>query len=160
MGLQEAANVVSRKRNLRLRDRELRVSHSKANATPAKRKSLSTEDKFSYPAKKFAVDSATPGSSSYKAKTKFDISYQGVRASKSGVQKKTQSRMSDHGKLKPKTQSSTKPNGRIGKRPSVAARKAKELKAAASGLKQMGKKRKLDNRTPDTAGRKKKFRKS
>lgn len=157
----EAANVVSRKRNLKLRDRELRVSHSKANSTPSKRKSLSTEDRFRSPAKKFAVDSATPGSSSHKSKAKSDISsYQGVRASKSGVQKKTQSRMSDRGKLKPKTQISQKPNDRIGKRPSVAARKAKALKAAASGLKQMGTKRKLDNRTPDTAGRKKKFRKS
>ncbi|XP_055821065.1 nucleolar protein 12 [Solanum dulcamara] len=156
----EAANTISRKRNLKLRDRELRVSHSKANSTPSKRKSLSSEDRFRSPAKKFAVDSATPGTSSYKAKTKSDISYQGVRASKSGVQKKTQSRMSDRGKLKPKTQLSTKPNERIGKRPSVAARKAKELKAAASGLKQMGTKRKLDNRTPDTAGRKKKLRKS
>lgn len=158
--MQEAANTISRKRNLKLRDRELRVSHSKANSTPSKRKSLSSEDRFRSPAKKFAVDSATPGTSSYKAKTKSDISYQGVRASKSGVQKKTQSRMSDRGKLKPKTQLSTKPNERIGKRPSVAVRKAKELKAAASGLKQMGTKRKLDNRTPDTAGRKKKFRKS
>lgn len=156
----EAANVVSRKRNLKLRDRELRVSHSKANSTPSKRKSLSTEDRFRSPAKKFAVDSATPGSSSYKAKTKSDLSYQGVRASKSGVQKKTQSRMSNRGKLKPKAQTSQKPNERIGKRPSVAARKAKALKAAASGLKQIGTKRKLDSRTPDTAGRKKKFRKS
>lgn len=156
----EAANVVSRKRNLKLRDRELRVSHSKANSTPSKRKSLSTEDRFRSPAKKFAVDSATPGSSSYKAKTKSDLSYQGVRASKSGVQKKTQSRMSNRGKLKPKAQTSQKPNERIGKRPSVAARKAKALKAAASGLKQIGTKRKLDSRTPDTAGGKKKFRKS
>lgn len=156
----EAANVVSRKRNLKLRDRELRVSHSKANSTPSKRKSLSTEDRFRSPAKKFAVDSATPGSSSYKAKTKSDLSYQGVRASKSGVQKKTQSRMSNRGKLKSKAQTSQKPNERIGKRPSVAARKAKALKAAASGLKQIGTKRKLDSRTPDTAGRKKKFRKS
>lgn len=156
----EAANVVSRKRNLKLRDRELRVSHSKANSTPSKRKSLSTEDRFRSPAKKFAIDSATPGSSSYKAKTKSDLSYQGVRASKSGVQKKTQSRMSNRGKLKPKAQTSQKPNERIGKRPSVAARKAKALKAAASGLKQIGTKRKLDSRTPDTAGRKKKFRKS
>ncbi|MCD9561257.1 hypothetical protein HAX54_020261 [Datura stramonium] len=156
----EAANVVSRKRNLKLRDRELRLSHSKANSTPSKRKNLSTEDRFSSPAKKFAVDSASPGSSSYKAKAKPDFSYQGVRASKSGVQKKTQSRMSDRGKLKPKTQISQKPKERVGKRPSVAARKAKALKAAASGLKQMGTKRKLDNRTPDTSGRKKKFRKS
>ncbi|KAF3654672.1 putative alpha,alpha-trehalose-phosphate synthase [UDP-forming] 5-like isoform X1 [Capsicum annuum] len=156
----EAANIVSRKRNLKLRDRELRVSHSKANATPSKRKSLPTEDRFRSPAKKFAVDSTTPGSSSYKAKTKSDLSYQGVKASKSGVQKKTQSKMSDRGKLKPKTQISQKPKERTGKRPSVAARKAKALKAAASGLKQTGTKRKLDNRTPDTAGRKKKFRKS
>ncbi|KAK4368770.1 hypothetical protein RND71_012562 [Anisodus tanguticus] len=156
----EAANVLSRKRNLKLRDRELRLSHSKANSTPSKRKSLSTEDKFRSPAKKFAVDSATPGSSSYKANTKSALSYQGVKASKSGVQKKTQSRMSDRGKLKPRTQISQKPNERNGKRPSVAARKAKELKAAASGLKQGGTKRKLERRTPDTAGRKKKFRKS
>ncbi|KAK4728298.1 hypothetical protein R3W88_021286 [Solanum pinnatisectum] len=154
----EAANTISRKRNLKLRDRELRVSHSKADSTPSKRKSLSTEDRFRSPAKKFAADSARPGSSSYKATTKSDMSYQGVKASKSGVQKKTQSRMSDRGKLKPKTQLSTKPKERIAKRPSVAARKAKE--AAVSGLKQMGTKRKLDNRTPDTAGRKKKFRKS
>lgn len=156
----EAANTISRKRNLKLRDRELRVSHSKADSTPSKRKSLSTEDRFRSPAKKFAADSARPGSSSYKATAKSDMSYQGVKASKSGVQKKTQSRMSDRGKLKPKAQLSTKPKERIGKRPSVAARKAKELKAAASGLKQMGTKRKMDNRTPDTAGRKKKFRKS
>ncbi|XP_049415582.1 nucleolar protein 12 [Solanum stenotomum] len=156
----EAANTISRKRNLKLRDRELRVSHSKADSTPSKRKSLSTEDRFRSPAKKFAADSARPGSSSFKATAKSDMSYQGVKASKSGVQKKTQSRMSDQGKLKPKAQLSTKPKERIAKRPSVAARKAKELKAAASGSKQMGTKRKLDNRTPDTAGRKKKFRKS
>ncbi|XP_059275656.1 uncharacterized protein LOC132030162 [Lycium ferocissimum] len=157
----EAANVLSRKRNLKLRDRELRLSHSKATSTPSKRKSLSTEDRFRSPAKKFAVDSATPGSSSsYKANTKSAMSYQGVKASKSGVQKKTQSRMSDRGKLKPKTQISQKPKERNAKRPSVAARKAKELRAAASGLKQGGTKRKLEHRTPDTAGRKKKFRKS
>ncbi|KAK4364655.1 hypothetical protein RND71_016013 [Anisodus tanguticus] len=139
----EAANVLFRKRNLKLRDRELRLSHSKANSTPSKRKNLSIEDKFRSPAKKFAVDPATPGSSSYKANTKSALSYQGVKASKSGVQKKTQSRMSDTGKLKPRTQISQKPNERNGKRPSVAARKAKELKAAASGLKQGGTKRKL-----------------
>ncbi|KAJ8555160.1 hypothetical protein K7X08_012656 [Anisodus acutangulus] len=156
----EAANVLSRKRNLKLRDRELRLSHSKANSTPSKRKNLSIEDKFRSPAKKFAVDPATPGSCSYKANTKSALSYQGVKASKSGVQKKTQSRMSDRGKLKPRTQISQKPNECNGKRPSVAARKAKELKAAASGLKQGGTKRKLAHRTPDTAGRKKKFRKS
>ncbi|XP_060207631.1 nucleolar protein 12 [Lycium barbarum] len=157
----EAANVLSRKRNLKLRDRELRLSHSKANSTPSKRKSLSIEDRFRSPAKKFAVDSATPGSSSsYKANTKSAMSYQGVKASKSGVQKKTQSRMSDRGKLKPKTQISQKPKERNAKRPSVAARKAKELRASASGLKQGGTKRKLEHRTPDTAGRKKKFRKS
>lgn len=158
MGLQEAANIVARKRNLKLRDRELRVSHSKANSTPSKRKSLSTEDRFSSPAKRFAVHSATPGSNS-NMKAKAANSYQGMRASKSGVQKKTQIRMNDRGKSKPKTLSQ-KPNDRIAKRPSVAARKAKALKAASSGLKQTGTKRKLDNRTPDTAGRKKKFRKS
>ncbi|XP_009795952.2 nucleolar protein 12 [Nicotiana sylvestris] len=155
----DAANIVARKRNLKLRDRELRVSHSKANSTPSKRKSLSTEDRFSSPAKRFAVHSATPGSNG-KMKAKAAISYQGMRASKSGVQKKTQIRMNDRGKSKPKTQISQKPNDRIAKRPSVAARKAKALKAASSGLKQTGTKRKLDNRTPDTAGRKKKFRKS
>ncbi|XP_016472387.1 uncharacterized protein LOC107794415 [Nicotiana tabacum] len=154
----DAANIVARKRNLKLRDRELRVSHSKANSTPSKRKSLSTEDRFSSPAKRFAVHSATPGSNG-KMKAKAAISYQGMRASKSGVQKKTQIRMNDRGKSKPKTLSQ-KPNDRIAKRPSVAARKAKALKAASSGLKQTGTKRKLDNRTPDTAGRKKKFRKS
>ncbi|XP_016507483.2 uncharacterized protein LOC107825167 [Nicotiana tabacum] len=155
----DAANIVARKRNLKLRDRELRVSHSKANSTPSKRKSLSTEDRFSSPAKRFAVHSATPGSNS-NMKAKAANSYQGMRASKSGVQKKTQSRMNGRGTSKPKTQISQKPNERIAKRPSVAARKAKALKAAASGLKQTGTKRKLDNRTPDIAGRKKKFRKS
>lgn len=158
MCLQEAANLVLKK-HLKLRDRELRLSHAKANATPSKRKN-SNEDTYASPAKKFAVDPTTPGSRG-KRTEKASLSYQGMRGTKSSsVQKKSHPRTSEQPKSKSRLQVAKKQTERKTKRPAVAARKAKALKNATAPSKQIGTKRKLENRTPSSAaGRKKKLRK-
>ncbi|CAL0311805.1 unnamed protein product [Lupinus luteus] len=148
----EAANFVIRKRNMRLRDRQLRISHAKADATPSKRPYQSPAGAVrTPPAKKFAMASRSPLSSDNRSIKKVNTSYQGLRANKSDVQKRT------HGGEKPKE--------RLVKRPSVAARKAKvnsqkdgappSKQAAAAGVK-----RKFEKRTPDSSLRQKKFQKN
>ncbi|CAI9785007.1 unnamed protein product [Fraxinus pennsylvanica] len=150
----DAANSIVKKHNLKLQDRELRLSHAKSNSTPSKRKSISLPETYNTPAKKFAVDSRYSGSDN-KLKAKANMSYQGMRASKSGTQKKAPTRVGAPAKSKSGS-SMEKPVK--GKRPAVAARKLKAQRAA-NASKQVGIKRKLDNRTPDTAGQKKKARK-
>ncbi|CAI9780958.1 unnamed protein product [Fraxinus pennsylvanica] len=142
------------KHNLKLRDRELRLSHAKSNSTPSKRENISLPETYNTPAKKFAVDSRYSGSDN-KVKAKANVSYQGMRASKSGTQKKAPARVNAPAKSKFGS-SMEKPVK--GKRPAVAAGKLK-AQQAANAPKQVGIKRKLDNRTPDTAGQKKKARK-
>lgn len=151
--MQEAANFVVRKRNnLKLRDRELRLSHAKADATPSKRPNPSPQVSGT-PAKKAAMASRTPSSiSNNKTNRKANMSYQGLKANKTVVHKKSTTTRGN----------SEQPKLRKTKRPSVAARKAKvkgNLPKEDGSSKQAGKKRKLDSRTPDTSLRKKKFKK-
>ncbi|BBH02842.1 RNA-binding family protein with RRM/RBD/RNP motifs [Prunus dulcis] len=91
----EAANLVVKKRNLKLGDRELRLSHAKPDSTPSKRKNPSSGLKANSPAKKLAV-------------------VQGP-----------QILTSRQDTFESRSQSGVKPKERKDKRPSVAARKAK-----------------------------------
>ncbi|TYH40467.1 hypothetical protein ES332_D12G248700v1 [Gossypium tomentosum] len=152
----EAANVVVKKRTLKLRDRELRLSHAKSDATSSKRKNQSSSGTDSTPAKKFAIDSRTPSTTGNKSNTKASLSYQGLRASKSGFEKKVSSRGTiSPVKMKFKAQRMDKPKERLTKRPAVAARKAKaKVHKDGSVPKQTGVKRKLDSFSPASASHK------
>lgn len=164
--MQEAAHSVVKKQNLKLRDRELRLSHAKADAatpskrpyssrpshakadtaTPSKRPYSSSAQAYSTPAK-FSVASRSPSSSNNRSNRKATASYQGLRATKSDVHKKT------HGGEKRKEH--------MTKRPSVAARKAKvKMHKEGGAPKQAGSKRKLDSCTPDAPLRNKKAKKN
>lgn len=138
----EAANLVIKRRNFKLRDRELRLSH----AQPA----------VNYPAKKFALDSRTPGSGN-RSNSKVAMSYQGLQASKSGTQKKVHSRSTGVVKMKKsRTQKGEKPKVRLEKRTAVALRKARaKAPKDVRVSKQAGTKRKMDSRTPEISQRKK-----
>jgi len=158
--MQEAAKFVIKRRNLKLRDRELRLSHAKEDATPSKRPNPSSTQGHTpskrpnrsstqapgTPAKKFSVASRSPSSSVNRSNRKGNASYQGLRATKSDVQKKSQG--------------GEKPKQRLTKRPSVAARKAKAKLQESGAQKQAGLKRKLDTRTPDSTMRNKKVKKN
>ncbi|MBA0744237.1 hypothetical protein Gogos_006872 [Gossypium gossypioides] len=152
----EAANVVVKKRTLKLRDRELRLSHAKSDATSSKRKNQSSSGTDSTPAKKFAIDSRTPSTTGNKSNTKASLSYQGLRASKSGFEKKVSSRGTiSPVKMKFKAQRTDKPKERLTKRPAVAARKAKaKVHKDGSVPKQTGVKRKLDSFSPGSGSHK------
>ncbi|OMO93285.1 hypothetical protein COLO4_16985 [Corchorus olitorius] len=154
----EAANAVVKKRSLKLRDRELRLSHARPDATPSKRKNPSSSGMNSTPSKKLAVDSGTPSSNGSRSSAKASLSYQGLRASKSGVQKKVH-KGTGPVKMKVKAQKDAKPKERNTKRPAVAARKAKANAQAhkdAGVSKHAGAKRKPDRSTPGSAHQKKK----
>ncbi|KAL2531160.1 RNA-binding (RRM/RBD/RNP motif) family protein [Abeliophyllum distichum] len=150
----DATNSIVKKHKLKLRDRELRLSHAKSNSTTSKRENFSLPERYNSPAKKFAVDSRNPGGDN-KVKAKGNMSYQGMQATKSGIQKKVPARV--RAPARSKSGSSTEKPVK-GKRPAVAARKLKAQRVANTS-KQVGTKRKLDNRTPDSAGQKKKARK-
>lgn len=142
----DAANMVIRRRNLKLRDRDLRLYHAKAETTLSKRKSpLPTNTP---PAKKFGGNSKS-ASLENKTNSKAAFSYQGLQASKSGIQKKTRR----PAKANANTQKVPMQKERQQKRPAVAARKDEALKAKRAGIK-----RKLDKQTPDSSHRKKKAR--
>lgn len=81
------------------------------------------------------------------------MSYQGVRAGKSGVQKYPKA------KFESRPQSGVKPKERTEKRPSVAARRAKAASQGGAASKQVGVKRKMDSRTPQSSHENKKFKK-
>ncbi|KAG8382506.1 hypothetical protein BUALT_Bualt05G0084300 [Buddleja alternifolia] len=154
----DASNLVVKRRNLKLRDRELRLSHAKANSTPAKRNNSSQpETNNGHSAKRFSASSRAPDSGD---KTKA-LSYQGLRASKSGAQKKVNTRITSLAKSKSKSKAQPKNEQKSGskKRPAVAARKEKALRAANASSQVVGTKRKIGNRTPDNGGQKKKARK-
>ncbi|MED6193164.1 hypothetical protein PIB30_016466 [Stylosanthes scabra] len=143
----EAANSVLKKRNLKLRDRELRLSHAKADSTPSKRPNPSPAQAPGTPAKRNRLATSSPSSSINRSNKKSNASYQGLRATKSDFKKKA-----------PGVE---KPKQRLEKRPSVAARKAKANMLKQSGSsKQTGMKRKLDSRTPDSSFRAKKVKKN
>ncbi|XP_021765630.1 RNA-binding protein 34-like [Chenopodium quinoa] len=170
----EAANIVCKKR-LKLRDRELRICHAKSStqsSTPSKRKSpgeseSSPAKKFTAgtntrsPAKKFSAGAKTP-ESRYKVGAGGDTSYQGLRASKSGEQKKAPiRRTATKTSFKPAVKSGDKIKQRTDKRPSVAARKAKAIAMQSGGASiKTGNKRKMDARTPQSSNKKKKAMKS
>ncbi|KAF3449399.1 hypothetical protein FNV43_RR10127 [Rhamnella rubrinervis] len=132
----EAANLVVKKRNLKLRDRELRLYHSKPNSTPSKRSSPSPAEKSISPA---AKRPRTPDGNKA-INMSASKSYQGLRASKSGVQKKV-AKTSRPDKVKSNIQRGAKE--RKEKRPAVAARKAKAtaLQHGGGASKQAGAKR-------------------
>ncbi|KAM2332684.1 hypothetical protein ACFX1X_023222 [Malus domestica] len=151
----EAANLVVKRRNLKLGDRELRLSHAKPESTPTKRKNPSSAPEAKSSAKKRAVDSRSPDFN----KSSSKASYQGLRAGKPGVQKKFNAKGSRPDKFESRSPSGVKPKERKDKRPSVAARKAKEVLKGGAASKQAGTKRKLDSRSPDSSQQKKKFKK-
>lgn len=150
----EAANLVIKRRNLKLRDRELRLSHAQQNCSPPKRKDVAPA--VNSPAKKFALDSRTPGSGN-RSNSKVAMSYQGLQASKSGTQKKVHSRSIGVVKMKKsRTQKGEKPKVRLEKRTAVALRKARaKAPKDVRVSKQAGTKRKMDSRTPEISQRKK-----
>ncbi|KAF6151728.1 hypothetical protein GIB67_002011 [Kingdonia uniflora] len=181
----DVANLVTRKQ-LKLRDRDLRLFHTRADSTPLKtRSSDSTPSKKrsspyssvdNFRGKKIAMSSNGTSINNSKSKT---LSYQGFRANKSGNKKKEGShprttkegfrpRTTKEG-FRPRTteqvkqKTSTKSEegkGRKGKRPAVAARKAKALSISNGGTpKQTGKKRKAESRTPASSQRTNKVRK-
>lgn len=148
--------MVVKKRTLKLRDRELRLSHAKSDATSSKRKNQSSSGTDSTPAKKIAIVSRTPSTNGNKSDTKASFSYQGLRASKSGVEKK---KVSSKGpvKMKFKAQRTDKLKEHSTKRPAVAARKAKaNAHKDGSVPKQTGVKRKLDSFSPGSGSHKRK----
>ncbi|XP_057976950.1 nucleolar protein 12 [Malania oleifera] len=157
----DAANSVV-KRNLKLRDRELRLCHAKADSTPSKRKHQSPSRADDSSGKKLAMASSAHQGSDWRGKAKAAISYQGLQAGKSGAQRTASPKMKPMNS-KPRSQSGKKVNESKQKRPAVAARKAaaRVANAQKSGgaSKVTGQKRKLEKRTPDSSHRSKKSKK-
>lgn len=145
----EAANSVARKRDMKIRDRVLRLTHAKpVDAAPKK---TEVKKRSRVPNHK---EVSTPGSKSNegsdKAKRKASVlSYQGLRSSKSGVVKKVKVTQQPSNQGKQRKTDETGATARKAKRPAVAARKAKQL----------AKKRKVDASTPENTHRSKKPRK-
>ncbi|KAI3792287.1 hypothetical protein L2E82_06162 [Cichorium intybus] len=127
----EAANTVVKKHKLKIRDRELRLSHAmKSNPTPSKQ-----------PESSFKKAAAVGGTASY----------QGVRATKSGGQKKFATRMARPVRTESRSENAVKRKVRSEKRPAVAARKAAANAARTGGDgggSGGGVKRKTESRTP------------
>ncbi|XP_068634624.1 uncharacterized protein [Aristolochia californica] len=151
----EAANWVVRKKNIKLRDRDLRLYHSKSDSTPSKRKNSSITQVDSSPSKRTAVAS-NDGKPSPRGGA---LSYQGLRAGKSGVQKKSRAvpKTVEQRNIPSKRGRENESKVRTTKRPAVAARKA-ATRASSSSSKTSGKKRKLEGGTPASAHRNKKVR--
>ncbi|XP_010494875.1 PREDICTED: RNA-binding protein 34-like [Camelina sativa] len=164
----EAANLVIKKGYLKLRERELRISRVKPDATPSKRKSNPSEA-YSPADKRMRKDKVVTPTPTGKA----NLSYQGVRASKSADDKKKPYQKSPgQSKMRPRGSSSNEDNKKAGnnsalkqrsqKRPAVAARKAKANAKSSSkekesgGKRFAGTKRKQENRTPESFSKKKK----
>ncbi|XP_058224425.1 nucleolar protein 12-like isoform X2 [Rhododendron vialii] len=78
------ANLVCKKRSLRLRKCELRLYHARSNLTPSKRKHSSPGEGEDSNTKKLAVDLRTSDNGN-KVKTKSGSSHQGLWASTSGA---------------------------------------------------------------------------
>lgn len=155
----EAANLVIKKRNLKLRDRELRLSHARQDSTPSKRKNSFAEETANSPNKRLTPDSRAPYHNN-RPDRKAAKSYQGLRASKSGVEKKVHAPAHSKRDVAAKMKSKPREEKHQGKRPAVAQRKAKATALKDGGaLEPARQKRKLDSRTPDSSNRKKKARK-
>lgn len=174
MDVQEAAYSVVNKQKLQLRDRTLRLFHAKPNlaSTPLNKRNKPSTDAGHSPAKKRALDSGlrTPDSSKRATPKATVASYQGLRSSKTGSQKKIHPKGSDmkwpksysNSKEKPvdhKRKRPEKMSERKGKRPAVANRKAVAIssKHGVATPKQAGVKRKSDSRTPESSHRNKKI---
>ncbi|CAM8996929.1 unnamed protein product [Rhodiola kirilowii] len=150
------AMAVLKRRNITLRDRELRLSHTKTDPIHSKRKNPMSPSSDNRSTKMSALNSSGASSGSYSGtKTSTPLSYQGVRASKSGVKKKANLKRPVSTISQPKSQSAEKVNVRSTKRPSVAARKAKALKGG-SGSKGDAQKRKPETGTPNSFHKNKK----
>ncbi|KAJ4901450.1 RNA-binding (RRM/RBD/RNP motifs) family protein [Raphanus sativus] len=164
----EAANLVIKKGYLKLRERELRISRAKPDATPSKRKTNPSEA-YSPADKRQHKDKVVTPTATGKA----TLSYQGVKASKSGDddKKKPYQKSPAQSKMRPRSSSSSEGNKggadsksavkqRSQKRPAVAARKAKANAKVGSkesgGKKFAGTKRKQESRTPESFSKKKK----
>lgn len=147
--MQEAANSATRKR-LTLHDRELRLTHAKrADATPSKRKAPQQGEMINKsPAKRFAARTGFKDRWESNNKSKTPLSYQGLRANKSGGVNKKKTYTKNHHPVSQNV-ATKQPKGRLQKRPAVAARKAKEA----------GMKRKMEKQTPDSYAPKRKARK-
>ncbi|KAK9095516.1 hypothetical protein Scep_026985 [Stephania cephalantha] len=159
----DAANQALRKKHLKLRDRELRLNRAIADSTiadstPSKRKNpmASSEDKS--PTKRLAMSSYQQHKNNKEARG--NLSYQGLKAKKLGVQKKDfiQKKSNVQGNKTPITGNAPEGRVRKNKRPAVAARKANALKGIVGPGKQTGMKRKVESRTPESSHRSKKAR--
>ncbi|KAK8945301.1 hypothetical protein KSP40_PGU006959 [Platanthera guangdongensis] len=160
----DAANQVCRRRDLKIRDRNLRVCHVKSDVVPSNK--VKVAPTRSFPSRSPASGSgATPSGrgENWKRKVSASVSYEGTRSSKKGAMNKTGTRSSKKGAMN-KTFSQRFPKGKsnsgfsssswserkahVKKRPAVAARKDKQLK-----------KRKQADFTPENTRRNKKARK-
>ncbi|OWM64158.1 RNA-binding protein 34 [Punica granatum] len=157
----EAANLVVKKRSLKLRDRQLRLFHARPDSTPSKRSNPSPAEGANSPSKKMALDSNTPNKP--KKPSKADLSYEGLHGKKASSALKKPWKKSigvvKSGKGSAKRGSAGKE--RTSKRPAVAARKAKAnaMNEIGSPLNRTDKKRKLESRTPDSFQQKRKVKK-
>ncbi|XP_020588675.1 nucleolar protein 12-like [Phalaenopsis equestris] len=146
----EAANNVCKRRDLKIRDRNLRVCHAKPDATPSEVKETPSKD-FSH-GRPAPASSSTPSAKDNKRNRadNSSASYEGLRSSKTGVAKKSS--------IRPSQSNSTIDNGsknsswneqqhRKTKRPAVAAKKAKQLQ-----------KRKQSDGTPESSRQNKRVR--
>ncbi|KAI3905055.1 hypothetical protein MKX01_017301 [Papaver californicum] len=157
----EAASLLVRRRHLKLRDRDLRLYHAKPESVLSKKRELATVNNAP-PSKRMAI---SPSKDYFDRKVKSNLSYQGLRATKSGVQKKDGSRPRSGDRGMQKASDGPEQKVRDSKRPAVSARKAKVLKnlaamkVAGTTPKQTGMQRKMESRAPQKSDRNTKPRK-
>ncbi|GMH28805.1 hypothetical protein Nepgr_030648 [Nepenthes gracilis] len=157
----EAASFIVKRKNFKLRDRDLRICRAQPNSTPTKREHALLGRAENSPAKRHSGGFNTTDSSSSKLKTNANASYQGLRATKSGLKNKGRSKT-----VSPVVVSNSG-NGRAerlnhgkNKRPAVAARKAKAKVVKAGGnVNQGSRKRMWESQSPRSSHRSKKARK-
>ncbi|KAK8944926.1 hypothetical protein KSP39_PZI008594 [Platanthera zijinensis] len=147
----DAANQVCRRRDLKIRDRNLRVCHVKSDVVPSNK--VKVAPTRSFPSRSPVSGSgATPSGrgENWKRKVSASVSYEGTRSSKKGAVNKTFSQRFPSGKSNSGFSSSSwsERKAHVKKRPAVAARKDKQLK-----------KRKQADFTPENTQRNKKARK-
>ncbi|KAH0456379.1 hypothetical protein IEQ34_014286 [Dendrobium chrysotoxum] len=145
----DAVNNVCKRRDLKIRDRNLRVCHAKSDALPSKVKEGPSK-RFPHQRQPTAYSGIPSGRGEKRKRIDTDsVSYEGTRSSKTGVPKKSsfrppQSSVSNSGSRR---SGWNEQQGRKTKRPAVAARKAKEHQ-----------KRKQSSGTSENAGRNKRAR--
>ncbi|GAB2209359.1 hypothetical protein Droror1_Dr00026570 [Drosera rotundifolia] len=156
----EAANLFARRNDLKLRDRELRVSQAKAAAAPPmKRKYSALRETENTPSTRSTMAWKSPENDYKEQKPKVNTLYQGLRARKSGSGKKVPSSVMRPMNTHSGAGTRERMKQRRDKRPAVAARKAKALAKApraGGGMSNQGdRKRKMDSRTPQSSHQKK-----